>query len=53
MPECAICGGHAEGLELVTVTVEHMDKEKYGPRPDEYYLHSICAERVLGGWEQP
>jgi hypothetical protein len=53
VPECAICGRHVEGLETVTVEVEFTDKEKYGPRPDEYYLHAWCAENVFGSWQKP
>jgi hypothetical protein len=53
MPDCAICGGHVEGLDVATVDVEYVDKEKYGPHPEEYVLHSWCADRVFGGWEKP
>lgn len=39
MTECGICGGDVGGDEIALVEVGFVDKEKYGPLPDEYVLH--------------
>lgn len=52
MTECAVCGAHVEGDSAAHVEIDYVDKEKYGPRPDEYLLHEWCAERIFGGWYQ-